>query len=126
MMYFSPSTMSFYDEFSSLPEDVIELTIRKYKTMISGIESGKIIVLNEKNIPVLKEQEVDPQEELTRLENKKSELINEAINEIAWRKYAVEKNIATDEEKEKLDEWEMYRVNLMRSDTSKEWPEKPV
>lgn len=94
--------------------------------MISGIESGKIIVLNEKNIPVLKEQEVDPQEELTRLENKKSELINEAINEIAWRKYAVEKNIATDEEKEKLDEWEMYRVNLMRSDTSKEWPEKPV
>ncbi|EKN3882385.1 tail fiber assembly protein [Yersinia enterocolitica] len=50
--------------------------------------------------------------------------------EIEWRQYAVDKGIATEEESTALDEWNLYRVQLMRIDASKapdiEWPTPPV
>lgn len=53
-----------------------------------------------------------------------------ADNEIDWRQYAVSKGIATEEESAALAEWSLYRVRLMRVDTSKapdiEWPTPPV
>ena len=59
----------------------------------------------------------------------KSALRSAADAEIEWRQYAVDKGIATDEESSALDEWNMYRVQLMRIDTSKapdiEWPATP-
>lgn len=59
-------------------------------------------------------------------ELKKTQLLAEAAEEISWRKYAVDKEIATAEEVAELDTWEMCRVLLMRVDTSKapdiEWP----
>lgn len=59
----------------------------------------------------------------------KNRLIQNANDKIAPLKYAVDKGIATDEESAALDEWEMYRVLLMRVDTSKapdiEWPTPP-
>ncbi|UOK17897.1 tail fiber assembly protein [Escherichia phage BUCT618] len=59
-------------------------------------------------------------------EQKKARLLATAAEEITWRKYAVDKGIATAEEVTELDEWEMYRVLLMRVDTSNpQWPEIP-
>ncbi|WP_308537605.1 tail fiber assembly protein, partial [uncultured Kluyvera sp.] len=62
-------------------------------------------------------------------EQKKSQLLAEAAEEIAWRKYAVDKGIATAEEELELDVWEMYRVQLMRIKTDAasdiEWPPLP-
>ena len=62
-------------------------------------------------------------------EQKKSQLLAEAAEEIAWRKYAVDKGIATAEEESELDAWEMYRVQLMRIKTDAapdiEWPTLP-
>lgn len=63
-------------------------------------------------------------------EQKKARLLAEAVTEIEWRKYAVSKGIATAEEADELDVWEVYRVLLMRIDTSKApdigWPTPPV
>lgn len=63
-------------------------------------------------------------------EQKKSQLLAEASEEIAWRKYAADKGIATAEESAALDEWNLYRVLLMRIDTTKapeiEWPPVPA
>lgn len=60
---------------------------------------------------------------------KKSALRKIADSEIEWRKYAVDKGIATAEESAAFDEWNLYRVLLMRIDTSKapdiEWPATP-
>lgn len=62
-------------------------------------------------------------------EQKKSQLLADAAEEIAWRKYAVDKGIATAEEESELDAWEMYRVQLMRIKTDAapdiEWPTLP-
>lgn len=63
-------------------------------------------------------------------ELKKTQLLAEAAEEISWRKYAVDKGIATAEEVAELDAWEMYRVQLMRikTDTAPdiEWPPVPA
>lgn len=60
-------------------------------------------------------------------EQKKAALRLAADAEIEWRQYAVDKGIATDEESAALDEWSLYRVLLMRVDTTKpEWPTPPA
>ncbi|WP_433639415.1 tail fiber assembly protein [Kluyvera georgiana] len=60
-------------------------------------------------------------------EQKKTALRMAADAEIEWRQYAVNKGIATDEESAALDEWSLYRVLLMRVDTTKpEWPTPPA
>ena len=71
------------------------------------------------------------QEELiAQAEQQKAALKATADAEIEWRQYAVSKGIATNEESAALDEWSLYRVRLMRIDTSKapniEWPALPV
>ena len=63
-------------------------------------------------------------------DRKKATLLAEAGTEIEWRQYAVSKGIATDTELAELDEWNLYRVHLMRikTDTAPdiEWPTPPV
>lgn len=62
-------------------------------------------------------------------EQKKTALRVAADAEIEWRQYAVGKGIATEEESAALDEWGLYRVQLMRikTDTAPdiEWPTPP-
>lgn len=63
-------------------------------------------------------------------DRKKATLLAEAGTEIEWRQYAVSKGIAIDTELAELDEWNLYRVHLMRikTDTAPdiEWPTPPV
>ncbi|BBV64731.1 tail assembly protein [Klebsiella sp. STW0522-44] len=62
-------------------------------------------------------------------EQKKAQLLADAAEEIAWRKYAVDKGVATSAEVSELDAWEMYRVQIMRIKTDVapgiEWPPLP-
>lgn len=62
--------------------------------------------------------------------SRKSFLMTEATNQILPLQDAVDVDIATDEEKEKLLEWKKYRVLLNRVDVALapaiEWPVKPV
>ncbi|HDG1667411.1 TPA: tail fiber assembly protein [Kluyvera ascorbata] len=63
-------------------------------------------------------------------DRKKATLLAEAGTEIEWRQYAVSKGIATDTELAELDEWNLYRVHLMRIKTATapdiEWPTPPA
>lgn len=67
-----------------------------------------------------------PEQLIVQAEQQKAALKATADAEIEWRQYAVDKGVATDYESVALDEWSMYRVLLMRVDTSKpEWPQPP-
>ncbi|HDT2308337.1 TPA: tail fiber assembly protein [Citrobacter braakii] len=63
-------------------------------------------------------------------EFRKAQLRAQADSEIVWRQYAVDRQKATDEEAAALTEWQDYRLDLMRVDTSKapdiKWPELPI
>ncbi|HAT3671810.1 TPA: tail fiber assembly protein [Klebsiella oxytoca] len=90
--------------------------------------------------PVTKFDEWDGEQWVTNDENLKKSLIasaeqykrdlrNEADEEIAVLSSAVKYGLATDTEKEMLEKWEIYRIELVRVDTSLApditWPAKP-
>lgn len=64
---------------------------------------------------------------VSQAEQQKNQLRKAADSEIEWRKYAVDKGVATIEESAAFDEWNLYRVLLMRVDTAKPvWPTLPA
>lgn len=65
-------------------------------------------------------------EKIAEAEFRKAQLRTQADSEIAWRQYAVDKGKATAEEAADLINWQDYRLDLMRVDTSKPvWPTPP-
>ncbi len=66
-------------------------------------------------------------EQQQQAESQKAALLSEAESVIQPLERAVRLNMATDEERERLESWERYSVLVSRVDTAKpEWPEKPV
>ncbi|HCP9471985.1 tail fiber assembly protein [Escherichia coli] len=66
----------------------------------------------------------DEQQQLA--ESKKAALLSEAESVIQQLERAVRLNMATDEERTRLEAWERYSVLVSRVDTAKpEWPQKP-
>jgi hypothetical protein len=62
------------------------------------------------------------------VEQQKNKLLAAATEQIAVLTYAIDKDAATDSEKAKLTQWEEYRLNLNRVDTTATtiiFPEKP-
>lgn len=60
----------------------------------------------------------------------KASLLSRANNEIDWLQDAVDLNLATDSEKQRLNDWKAYRIELNRTDISGpesvSWPSVPV
>ena len=70
--------------------------------------------------------ELTKDEQQERAEQKRRSLKLVADTEIEWRRYAVERGKATEEEAAALIAWQDYRLNLMRVNTSKPvWPTPP-
>lgn len=141
---FSIVEQAFYDDsYHTLPEDAVDISDDEHMRLVNGMNDGERRVIVDNGILTLSERKPSPLYEwdgkswiidsdvqyaadIASAEQKKAQLLANAVEEIAWRKYAVDKEIATTEEVTELDEWEMYRVLLMRVDTSKpEWPQPP-
>lgn len=112
----------FTRDVSQLPDPagfyVAELSAATIDTSRQRFIAGKLV-----------EYQKSQSELIADAEAMKSTLKSKADSEIAWRQYAVDRGIATVEESAALDEWNLYRVLLMRIDTTKapeiEWPLLP-
>ncbi|KOK82719.1 tail fiber assembly protein, partial [Salmonella enterica] len=68
-----------------------------------------------------------PEELRQQAEAKKQKLLEEAEVVIKPLSRAVKMGIATDEERKRLEAWELYSVLVSRVDSSDpDWPEKPA
>ncbi|HEA0721224.1 tail fiber assembly protein [Escherichia coli] len=110
----------FTRDVSQLPDPagfyIAELSVTTVDTDKQRFIDGKLV-----------EHQKSPGELIAEADSLKLSLRAKADSEIEWRRYAVDKGIATVEESAALDAWNLYRVQLMRVDTSKpEWPEKPA
>lgn len=148
---FSITEQAFYDKnYPSPATDAISISEEDHWRLISGMNDGERRVyldgdeqlcLSDKKPSSFHKFDSDKNTwyisdddfaaiSIAEAESKKAFLLSEAAKEIEWRKYAVEKGIATDEEAEELDAWEMYRVTIMRIKTSStpdiEWPSPPT
>ncbi|EAM1614775.1 tail fiber assembly protein [Salmonella enterica] len=75
----------------------------------------------------VKDEAAETAARLREAEGTKSRLLQMAAEKIAPLQDAVDLEIATDDEKARLDEWKKYRVRVNRVDTSNPaWPEKPA
>ncbi|EAA4227400.1 tail fiber assembly protein, partial [Salmonella enterica] len=75
----------------------------------------------------VKDEAAETAARLREAEGTKNRLLQMAAEKIAPLQDAVDLEIATDDEKARLDEWKKYRVRVNRVDTSNPaWPEKPA
>lgn len=133
MKFFTANPIALYNTeiTSTVPDSAVEISDAQYVALIAGQEKGKIISADSNGMPVLVESPPPTQAELiASAEAKKAELRTKVDAEIEWRQYAVDRGIATDDESAALAEWSLYRVLLMRVDTTSapdiNWPTPPA
>jgi len=140
--FYSPSTGGFYSyasrkEFeessAGWPADALSLTDEEYVSLLSGQESGKIIVPGEGGVPVLSDPEINW---LNVASARKTELLTLAAKTTSDWKTELQLNTISDEDKEKLKSWMSYIKELKSIDVSLindkksfinlQWPDAPA
>ncbi|EOG6953856.1 tail fiber assembly protein [Yersinia ruckeri] len=115
MKYFKDSENSIY---------AYELDGSQDEFIIDGL-----IPINEKEALALANTAPDYDSLVEEANSERLRLIDSASQIIASLEFAEKKGVATDSELKKRDEWEMYRLLLIRIDTSLvpniHWPEQP-
>ncbi|MGV3346432.1 tail fiber assembly protein [Enterobacteriaceae bacterium LUAb1] len=137
-IFFSAENKGFYDDeikstycdVGAWPDDAVEISNDVYNKMMNGQGDGKIIEPDENGYPVLKDASPPTHNDFVeQADEKKSQLMLEASEQIGTLQDAVDLDMATDAEKLQLTAWKRYRVLLNRVDTSTapdiDWPEKP-
>ncbi|WP_171854462.1 tail fiber assembly protein [Enterobacter hormaechei] len=108
------------------PEDVVEISEELYNSLLEGQSRGKVIASGRDGKPLLSDPVIDHS---AMAEAEKSRLGSKAEEMILPLQRAVKYGIASEEEMERLKEWEIFSVELSRVDTSLapeiEWPEPP-
>lgn len=129
-MFYSKSRSGFYSHDihgENIPEDSVEITDEEYSALMQGQMEGMIITANEDGFPsLISPPPPTPEELLQQATTKKSILISEASAAIAPLADAKAGGYIDDEDIPRLDEWQRYRYQLTKVDTSTpQWPEKP-
>lgn len=127
---YSPSTNGFFspdiDYGDGMPEDAFDITDEYYIYLLNGQSSGKVITPKGAEMPILTDPIIDYVGEAA---TRKKQLMSDASQNISVIQDALDLEMATAEEKDRLLEWKKYRVLLNRVDTSKspgiEWPTPP-
>ena len=108
------------------PEDAVEISEELYNSLLEGQSRGKVIASGRDGKPLLSDPVID---HTAMAEAEKSRLGSKAEELILPLQRAVKYGIASEEEMERLKEWEIFSVELSRVDTSLapeiEWPEPP-
>lgn len=126
---FYPESMKglYEDSPDGWPEDAVEITAELYNALLAGQLNGKVIISDSDGTPRLSDPVID---HIAIAEAEKSRLVSEAEEMILPLQRAVKYGIASEEEIERLKEWEIFSVKLSRIDTSLapeiEWPELPA
>ncbi len=131
---FSATTTSFYpvvmlgsyEQAGTLPADLVDVTDADYTTFTGQPPEGKTRGSKGENPAWVDIPPPTPEETRQGWVTNKARLLDEAEATIRILERAVKLNIATDEEKARLEAWERYSVELNRVDVEKpEWPDKP-
>lgn len=136
--YFSATTNGFYplsmkpdyDAAGSWPTDAKEVSIDVFNEFTGIPPAGKMRGVDKKGQPCW--VDIPPPthaEQVAQAEQKKQQLLSDASAAIAPLQYAVDLDMATDDEKVLLLKWKKYTVEVNRIDIDKapdiEWPDKP-
>lgn len=133
--YYSPSKNAFYAfelkqdylNAESWPDDATPISERLHHHLIGGQQGGKVIVPDEYGQPMLSDPEPPSQEQIVHEASvQKTALMQQANDTISPLQDAIDLDMATESEKQKLIEWKKYRVLLSRTNYNEPWPDKPT
>ncbi|ULH12442.1 tail fiber assembly protein [Serratia marcescens] len=131
---FSATTKSFYpvemldmyEQAGTLPADLVDVTDADYITFTGQPPAGKMRGSKGKKPAWVDIPPPTPEETRQGWVTNKTRLLEEAEAVIRVLERAVKLDMATTEEKAKLEAWERYSVLLSRVDVDNpEWPDKP-
>lgn len=135
---YSPSRNLFYDvsleesykRNDNWPEDSVSIGESMFMTFSATPPAGLIRVCGDDGFPAWGQVPPVPDEELVQIANNQRDQFMSLANEIILPlQDAVDLDIATESEMEKLQHWKRYRVMLNRVDTSLApeilWPQQP-
>ncbi|EAT5343324.1 tail fiber assembly protein [Salmonella enterica] len=125
--FYFADDIKIYEAGKGWPDDAIPVTDNYYRSLLSGQQTGMVIVAGNNGYPVLAERPAPTEKELQQqADTKKQSLMQEANTMISTLQDSVDMEMATAEETAALTEWKKYRVLLMRVDTEKPvWPTPP-
>ncbi|MEQ9722969.1 tail fiber assembly protein [Yersinia alsatica] len=133
---YSAATNAFYadsmrESYTHWPSDALEVSEDIFATYSGASPEGKVRVASKKGLPAwIDIPAPSPEEYRKQAEMKLSELITQANQEIQPLQYALELNMANDEEIQLYNAWRRYSVLLRRADISTapnvEWPISPA
>lgn len=115
----------------SWPDDAVEVEKSVYQEFSAEeAPKGKMRVAGDDGLPAWGNIPLPTQEEqIAQAEAEKQRLLTEAATAIAPLQDAVDLDMETSEEAERLTAWKKYRIQLNRVDTSTvpdiTWPDKP-
>ncbi|KLU16499.1 phage tail fiber assembly [Xenorhabdus sp. GDc328] len=120
-----------YINAGSWPDDGIDVDDSVYSEFVGNMPpEGKIRISGNNGLPAWGDIPPPTKEELQQqAERKKQSLLNRADTQIMRLERIIKRNIATNYEINRLDNWELYSIALSRLDCSKvpniNWPKKP-
>lgn len=128
--FYEDSMRGIYIEAGSWPDDACEISDEAYNALFDGQSDGKVITPGDDGRPVLTGPPPPTNEQLVAQANSRiKSLMDQATTAIAPLKYAVDLEMATEEEQTRLRKWKKYLVLLSRVDTSRapdlDLPDKP-
>jgi len=139
MYYYSKNTKLFYpvalrldyEAAHTLPDDCIEVDASIFNEFTGCPPDGKILSFDNNEMPMWHDAPpLSHEQNIAVLTNKKNQLMVVANATIAPLQDAIDFNIATEDETQRLNDWRLYRVLLNRIDTSLvsdiTWPEIPT
>ncbi|WP_432372837.1 tail fiber assembly protein [Pantoea allii] len=115
--------------YNNLPDDLVEISASVRDEFVAGKE-GFTMGPDKKGMPSwIAIPPPSKDQMIASAESVRKELKSVADSEISWRQDSVDAGISTEGEELDLKKWKLYRVSLMRVDTSKvpdiSWPSKP-
>ncbi|MBD1229495.1 tail fiber assembly protein [Xenorhabdus griffiniae] len=120
-----------YINAGSWPDDGIDVDDSVYSEFVGNMPpEGKIRIADDNGLPAWGDIPPPTHEELQQqAERKRQFLLNDTDIQIMRLERIVRRNMATNDEINRLDSWELYSIALSRLDCSKvpdiNWPKKP-
>ncbi|MCX8566968.1 MAG: virus tail fiber assembly protein, lambda gpK [Glomeribacter sp. 1016415] len=135
IFYYSKSEPGFYCvgiHGDNIPKDAVSITQEEHTALLNAQSKGKWIQSDENGYPVAVDPPPLTPEEWADINLRRRQArLSQAALKVAPLQDAVDLNIATDDEKQLLKEWKLYRVALNRIEQHAnlsaeiDWPKPP-
>ena len=119
MIYYNATTNGFYNsEINIIPENSLKITHEYHAELLQKQSLGFVIQSDKNGYPIAVEKTLTTDEIKTLNESQQQRLISAANEKITLLQRAIKYNVATDDEKQLLEQLELFTINVSRIDIS--------